>query len=287
MTANRQGIMLGYAFTKKLFERLGSPLIVQPKLEGDRLRSPITEGIPVLLSSSAAVRHSLPHIEDELRKSKFNTIELDGEAYVHGWKHSQIRSIVSRTVNLHPNHKAMQYHVYDIVSGDDQLDRLARLWDILKSREWSYIKPVPFNMVRTLDEVQKLYDYWLAAGYEGIIMRSMYAPYVRKKTVTMLKFKPRLSEYFEILNVIEEVSIKGVQKDTFGAFTCITEDGSQTFSVGSGPTKEQRDKLWENRELLVGSDVKIRFQGYTHARSVPKMQSIDKEWLENMMKSLP
>ncbi|MCP4488981.1 MAG: hypothetical protein GY820_16965 [Gammaproteobacteria bacterium] len=282
----RKDITLPQAYTEKLFNRLGSPLIVQPKIEGDRIRARMYSGIPTLLSSSAAVRNSLPHIQNELLRSPFHEIELDGEAYKHGWKHSQIRSVVSRTRNLHPNHEAIEYWVYDIVSGAPQIERLDNLRGCKTACDWKYIKFVPFKVIYTLDEFQHYYDVCLEKGFEGIIARHMTAPYVRKKTPYLIKLKPRLSEYFEIQGVEEERDKYGRLKNTFGAFTCVTSDGEETFSVGSGPTKMQRQLFWKHRESFKGQEVKVRFQGYTNARNVPKMQSIDSEWLTLMEKIL-
>ena len=283
----RVDIMLAQPFTETLFDRLGSPLIVQPKIEGDRLRAPIRRGKPLLYSSTAAVRNSLPHIVYELAHSPFNTIELDGEAYRHGWKHSQIRSVVSRTKNLHPDHEAIEYWVYDIVSEYPQHERLEQLVSMMCQREWRYLKRVPYKVIYTLDEFQHFYDVCLEKGFEGIIARSYNAPYVRKKTNYMLKLKPRLSEYFEIWGVEEEMDKNGYLKGTFGSFICVTNEAPiKTFSVGSGPTKVQRQLFWQHREHLKGHEVKVRFQSYTNVRNVPKMQSIDPEWLTMMEKIL-
>ncbi len=285
--ADRKDIMLCYPYTEKLFKRLGCPLIVQPKIEGDRLRAVLKEDRTTLYSSSAAVRTSLPHIRKVLDMSLPYNIELDGEAYKHGWKHNQIRSVVGRTKNLHPNHVAIEYWVYDIVSDTPQNFRLAKLQEMAVNYPMLHIKYVPFRTVRSIDEMQIWYDRFLARGFEGIIIRSFNAPYVRKQTVTMLKLKPRLSEYFEIVDVVEEKDKNGILKGSFGAFTCVTQDRKETFNVGSGPTDLQRELLWKHRHLLRGHEIKVRFQGYTNARNVPKMQSIDTDWLKIMTKVLP
>jgi len=283
----RVDIMLAYAFTQKYWDRLNKPVIVQPKLEGDRLRA-ITGGSrnTTLLSSGAKERVSVPHIRKTLLISPIQEVELDGETYVHGMKHSQIRSIVGRTKNIHPCYKVMQYHVYDLINNEVQIDRLERLVCIFEDIPPEIIKMVSYKLVETLNELQTAYEEYLAEGYEGIIIRDPYAKYVRRKTNNMLKLKPRLSEYFTIDDVIEEQDLSGIPKGTFGAFVCITHDQTEFFRVGSGPTKIQRDLLWKYREDLKGHEVKIRFQNYTTARSVPKMQSIDKEWLKITQKLL-
>ena len=117
--AKRTGIMLPQSFTEALFNRIPKPCIVQPKLEGDRLRVEPCYGNALLKTSSAKSRVSVPHIKLLLANAQ-PLPELDGELYVHGMRHSDIRRIVGRSKNLHPDYLKMEYHVYDIVSEDDK-----------------------------------------------------------------------------------------------------------------------------------------------------------------------
>ena len=280
--AKRTGIMLPTLCTDKNIRRLNFPVIVQPKLEGDRLRSVIGVHSVSLKSSGDKIRVSVPHIHDELRISKgLTNIELDGELYAYGYRHSEIRSIVSRTRNLHKDYRNIEYHIYDIVSDEPQGDRLKRLEELMRRELQKHIKLVPHYYAYDISQIQDYYTDFLNQGYEGIIIRDRNSPYSRKKVSTMLKLKPRPSDYFTIIDVVEEVSITGVPKGTFGAFKCTTEDGA-VFNVGSGVTDIQRQIIWSNQSKFIGQTVKVRFQGYTLANKVPKMQSIDKEWASNM-----
>lgn len=279
--SKRTGIMLPVLFTEKLFKRLPKPVFVQAKIEGDRMRAKIEDGNVNLLSSGGKERTSVPHISAELYYSGLKDVELDGELYRHGMEHSEIRSIVSRTKNLHPDHEKIRYYVYDIVSEDKQEKRLKHLSDIFMYNNFEHLRHVTYHIVHTLEKMQYYYDMFLEEGYEGIIIRHPYTSYTRRKVSTMLKLKPRVSDYFKIVGVVEEVSIQGERKNTFGAFICKTHEGA-LFSVGTGPTKPQRDFIWRYREIFKGRRVKIRFQDYTKVRHVPKMQSIDKQWLKDM-----
>lgn len=280
--SERVGIMLPTMFTEKLFKKLGPQVYVQPKIEGDRLRAILSPGKVSLLSSGGKERISIPHIEKELRECGWHGLELDGEIYRHGVRHSEIRSITSRTRNLHPAHEKMEYHIFDIIDdGESQKSRTTLLKLFFKDIKFQYLKYVPFFKVESLEHVQEYYQEFLRLGYEGIIIRSMYANYTRRKVTTILKLKPRVSEYFTIIDIIEEVSKEGVLKETFGAFNCVTKEG-ESFNVGSGPTDYQRNLIWQNRNHFIGTEVKIRFQDYTKVRRVPKLLSIDKKWLENL-----
>ncbi len=280
--AKRTGIMLPQPFTEELFNRLPKPCIVQPKLEGDRLRAIPTHGSILLRTSSDKPRVSVPHIHQALMNYGLKC-ELDGELYVHGMAHSDIRKIVSRTMNIHPDYRKMEYHVYDIVDPDmDQRERLHRLREMVL---YGFIKYVPWFYVYDLEKLQIQYDEFLDQGYEGIIIRHPDRPYKRTKVPWMLKLKPRLSGAFRIVGVEPLVNIAGEVQQTMGSFS-LEDDEGRTFSVGTGPTKEDRLLFWDFQHKLRGRYCKIRFQGYTKANNVPKMQSIDKDWLVEMRKEL-
>lgn len=283
--SKRIGIMLATMFTEKLFDKMQKSVFVQPKIEGDRLRAVCSNGEIQLLSSGAKERISVPHIADELERLGFVNCELDGEVYVHGMRHSEIRSIVSRTVNLHHDYSVMEYHIFDLINDKPQKERVYELRRAYNNIVSDIIKIVPCTSISTIGTLQEYYEWYLSLGYEGIIIRDPNALYTRRKCTTLLKFKPRISEIFEIIGYNEERDLEGIPKGTFGSFICRTPEG-QLFNVGSGPTKYQRQLLWKHRKFMIGRDLKIRFQAYTKLREVPKLLSIDKDWLGGIQKYL-
>lgn len=174
---------------------------------------------------------------------------------------------------MHEDFESIQYHVFDIVDeSSPQLKRsfkLAELFDKYKSK-WKYIQFVPVHLAQTEEEIFKHLDFYYSQDYEGIIVRAPNASYVRKRSVWMMKFKPRQMDHYRITGTTEELSQYGIPKDTLGALIC--EKDGQTFRVGSGSflTQESRKLLWNSREQLVGQYAEVQYQHITPGRGVPR-----------------
>ena len=111
-----KGIMKCVPFEEKRLAKWEPPYICQPKYDGVRCRAvPVPSGY-MLLSSEENVIFSVPHINKVLDKLKGTRLELDGELYLHGMSFEEIVSITSRTVNLHPNYKRMNFHIFDVIN---------------------------------------------------------------------------------------------------------------------------------------------------------------------------
>lgn len=245
----------------------------QPKLDGDRCRVIIKDGEPTLLSSEENIIKSVPHIEYELRTMCLPDMELDGELYIHGESHQHIHSIVSRTENLHPDFEAMQLHVFDIVSGAKQNLRLEEVKTIFSTYR---ADPGPIKRVRTKiisatesSVVEQMQAYY-KEGYEGIILRHPTNLYVRRRSIGIMKFKPRKTDSYLIVGYEQEISIEGIPKQALGALW-LQSDSGQRFKVGSGSflTRENREELWTVRETLSGQIAEVAYQHLTDRR-VPR-----------------
>jgi ATP-dependent DNA ligase len=274
MAAKREGIMLCYPFEERRLAKWKPPYIIQPKLDGDRCRAIINEeSNAILLSSEQHIFNSVPHIYAALKHLGFCNIELDGELYIHGAPHNEIHSIVSRTENLHPDYKLVEFHVFDIVNLHlPQVERTRRLIDLIPTRRnFSPIQLVPSRVVSSLDEIMRVQEEYARLGYEGFVLRDSDANYVRKRSTQVMKFKPRKEDIYEIVGTQEEVSILGIPKNSLGALICRGDDGT-LFNVGSGSllTREARETLWQERETLVGKWARVKYQHLTHASGVPR-----------------
>jgi len=261
-----KNIMKCYPFEEKRLAKWEPPYLVQPKYDGFRCRAISTESGYILLSSEENITFSVPHINEELNRLQLIN-ELDGELYCHGMDFNQISSIVSRTVNLHPDYKQIQLHLFDVVTDHPQVKRLSFL-NLLKDRS-PFIKIAPVNICYTLDEVLKAYDSIIELGYEGIIVRHWQAPYERKRSTFVMKFKPKKEDEYEIIGAQEEIDKEGSPKDTLGALICRSGDGN-TFNVGTGFTDERRRELWEGRDLLIGQLALVKYQHITTGNKVPR-----------------
>ena len=258
------GIMKAYPFEEKRLAKWQPPYIVQPKFDGVRCRSIPIQDETLLLSSEENIIYGVPHLSHELREI---TAELDGELYCHGMSFEEIVSITSRTVNLHPDHKKIQFHVFDIVNEEPQMKRSIDIENLRGLSNWLVVSP--FWLCESLDDVMRTYDNLIELGYEGIIVRHNNAPYVKKRSTFVMKFKGKCEDDYRIVGYKEEFSIDGIPKGTLGALECESGDGN-TFFVGTGFTDDVRRWLWKEKELLIGKYAKVKYQHLTSGRKVPR-----------------
>lgn len=267
----RAGIMLCYPFEEKRLAKWQPPFIIQPKLDGVRCRALIdADGNVQMLSSEMHEINSMPHIISALQNSGLRNIELDGELYVHGKPFNDIVSMTSRTANLRWDYDEMEYHVFDIVSGDVQANRTLLLeQEVAHVIGGESIKVVATSLTDSVDGIMRALESYTFGGYEGIIVRNAWGSYVRKRSTDIMKFKPTRDDVWKIVGFQREVDKDGNPKEALGSLLCSSESG-EPFSVGSGFTREQREEFWKNREILIGLYVRVKYQHLTHGRGVPR-----------------
>ena len=272
----RQGIQLCYPFEEVRLAKWSPPYIVQPKLDGDRcwnqpdLLQPDKPKCD-LITSEGNIFQSVPHINKELEDSLIGNLPLDGELYSHELYqeggHELIFSIVSRTKNLHPRHTEMEFHVFDLKFDEPQARRITYLQDV-HNNFLPHIKLVPFFIAQSLDDVKRSYDEIIKLGYEGIVVRHMEATYVERRSIYLMKFKPKKHDTYMITGWNEEISIDGIPKGRIGSLI-LTSGVGDTFSVGAGLDADQKAYLWNIRDMLRGANAIIFYQHLTN-KSIPK-----------------
>lgn len=267
----RTGIMLCYPFEEKRLAKWQAPYIIQPKLDGDRCRACIdSEGKCVLLSSEENIISSVPHINKALEALHLHNVEFDGELYVHGAPHSDIHSIVSRNVNLHPDYSLMEYHIFDIIQEGPMLERYSNLADMEPCiKHPLYLVSTEF--VHDVSGIMHFADMMSEQQYEGFVVRDINGLYIRKRSTQLMKFKPRKEDIYEIVGYAEEIDKNGVPKNTLGALVCRGDDGTR-FNVGSGSllTREARINLWQDKENIIGKYAHVKYQHITTVGHVPR-----------------
>ena len=263
----RAGVMLCYPFEEKRLAKWSPPYIVQPKLDGVRCRAVWTDELNsyVLLSSTQHQIVSVPHIVAALNKSGLRA-ELDGELYCHGMSFEDIYGRTARTVNEHLDSEAIEFHIFDVINGQAQIERTS--WLIKQLLEHP-IKIVDYRICSNLDDIMNHYVQILNKGFEGIIVRHIEAPYMRRRSTWMMKFKPKKDDWYSVVGVQEEIDKHGNPKGTLGAIICTGDDGTR-FGVGSGLTRDQRDDFWKRKHKLIGGLCHVQYQHITSGKNVPR-----------------
>jgi len=84
-----------------------------------------------------------------------------------------------------------------------------------------------------------------------------------------MKFKPKKSDWYEIIDFKEEIDKNDRPKNRLGAFICMDSFGN-TFSVGSGLTDHLRHAYWSDRSNLVGKFARVEYQHITPGKQIPR-----------------
>ena len=279
----RAGVQLCYPFEEKRLAKWEPPYIVQPKLDGERCRAVWhdTHGY-LLISSTERIIESVPHINAALNKTGLRA-ELDGELYRHGSTFEEISSVVSRTVNLHPEHQAIEFHIFDVVNEEaTQLNRAMWLADnFVPTEKLAFVET---QVAESLEEIMNHYVQFLNKAYEGIVVRHINAPYLRRRSTWVMKFKPKKDDWYKVFGYSLEKDKHGNPKPgRLGRI--IMADGDMPFlyeypydkklpegyfSAGSGLTDDQRARYWAERDRLPGSLCHVQYQHITPGKQVPR-----------------
>ena len=262
-----------YPFEEKRLAKWEPPYIVQPKYDGDRGKGyPLPQGGYIFLTSEENPVLLLPHINEALLNSNLTDVILDGEFYNHHLflegGHELIHGIVSRTKNIHPRYKEMEFHLFDVEDEEPQTIRLRTVVGI-GGMDIPYIKPAPYWLCSNLDEVKKAYDNIVnILGYEGIIIRHFCNPYEKKRSLYVMKFKPKKKDTYKIIGWNEEISKDGIPKGRIGSLT-LSSQSDDVFSVSAGLNDEERNDLWDIRDTLSTMNAVVHYQHLTN-KGVPK-----------------
>ena len=255
--AKREGVMLAYLADEGRIRRLGDRVFAQPKLKGERCRVEWFKDDPVLLSSYGNEFTCLPHIKDALMQFSESKIPFDGELYDHGRPFDGkdgIHSIASRRTNPHPKYEVLQFHIFDIQW--EESSQWHRIHQLMEFKDDKLFDNSPLELVATsiiyVEDWLPFMSAYVEDGYEGIILRSPIALYRPKRDVGLLKIKPTETDEYQIVDVLEAISIEGTPKGMVGAFM-VKDREDIVFKVGAGKLKhKQREKYWKIKHDLIG-----------------------------------
>jgi len=271
----RKGVMLAHPLSEaKLKKWKGDTCACQPKFDGNRCRAyRDSNGDVVLFSSQANVITSMPHINRQLSELMDIHQHWDGELYKHGMLVQDIRARVGRTTNLHPDHKAINFHVFDSVDNPKLpfLQRYSRVFVALKGVRTENIRLVRTNIIKFAQMSEFLGEY-IEEGYEGIILRNKESVYETKRSGGLLKYKPRHVDYYKITGAEQAISADGYPLGMLGAVHLTDAEGN-TFKAGAGCLNHSERIIlwgdyWHDNRALIGRWAKIKYPNLT-ARKIP------------------
>jgi DNA ligase-1 len=162
----------------------------------------------------------------------------------------------------------MEYHVYDLIdtsnlemSFNERSQLLSKLHKAVKPKS---VKLVETKVIKSEEEMKKLYEKYLENGYEGAMLRNTESPYKFGPTRSndLIKIKPTDESEAKIVDFTEG---EGNEKCLVLWIIEWTDKNGKKTNVTVRPmgTHDERAKLYKEGKKYLGKKLTIRYQGLT------------------------
>lgn len=231
-------------------------LCVQAKLDGIRaitFYNASSKEIKMMSRSNRELE-TVQHLKDSLltHLTKFSPdtdIILDGELYIHGNTFQENVTLVKNTPTKED--EKIFYHIYDIVSDTDFLNRNITLKELF-SENVKYINLVE-TYVTTKNSLELYFTHAIDAGYEGIMVRIPNSKYTtNKRSSDLLKYK----KFKDIALPIVDITPNDANPNHG---TVWVEYNGQRTKTGAKLSHKEREDLLINKDSLIGKTAEIRY----------------------------
>lgn len=242
------------------------PVFSQPKFDG--MRAIITaDGA---FSRGNKEWKSVPHITEALRPvfEKYPDLVLDGELYSHTLKDNfnKMSSLLTKTKPtpgaLQESAGIVQYYVYDIDMPEDfgaRFDKISEIASEFPDVFGSTLILVDTILCNNEEELDKEYDAYLSAGYEGQMVRQTSTGYENRRSKSLLKRKKFFDSEYEIIRFEEG---RGNKSGMVGKVFCLHPQRGE-FKANIKGTHSWMKELWENKDEYVGKVATVEFPNLT------------------------
>jgi DNA ligase-1 len=260
---------------------------LEPKLDGVRVLMtviPSDFGLTVVsYSRNGKVFENFTHIEEQISlnwttmvracagvdqgRSLIDGFVLDGE--VIGNTFQELMRQARRKTDVQADDSV--FNIFDIVPLNEfreghwnaQLKKRIALLDNMRPviQNMPNVELLPHIMVDLdtaagKDQLERYAKDNVNAGFEGIMIKNMDAPYLCKRSTDWMKWKPTITVDLEVVGV-EEGTGRNVGR--LGALVCAgVDDGKEiSVNVGSGFSDTDRDDYWTNRNMVIGRTAEV------------------------------
>ena len=256
---------------------------IEQKLDGVRVLAVITKTTVNLYSRNGKPFDNFPHIVESLEdiKNKFAKLfqsnphgfvldgEIIGESFQALMKQAQRKSDVQTT--------GMTYSVFDLLPLVDfergfwnaqqykRLDLLEEYRAVFESTDCVRIMDgieVDLTTAEGHDIMRRYAEDAVEAGFEGIMIKDLGAPYECRRSTFWMKWKPTITVDLNIVGFEEGT---GRNEGRLGAIICegVDNDRRINVNVGSGLSDANRDEYWSARDQLLGDVIEVEADAVT------------------------
>jgi len=259
-------------------KKLTGKKLLEPKLDGVRVVTVInaTNKTATMYSRNGKILENFPHITSAIEANidRFErSLVLDGEMVSSSFQ--ALMKQVHRKSDVKSEDARLM--LFDIIPVSEFQRGESSMGQGRRSKLLRSMKPT-FDLIGSIDiipqievdldsyvgelEFKEYNKEAIEAGFEGIMIKTVDAPYECKRSTSWLKMKPFIEVSLEITNVEEGT---GKNEGRLGAFVCSgVDDGRQiTVNVGSGFSDDDRIEYWANRDTQPGQVVEVRADAIT------------------------
>jgi DNA ligase-1 len=265
----------------------------RPEMKGTKRLEPKLDGVRVLLmvipsdfgdvtticfSRNGKQFDNFGHIEEQVRNNwikiarghqnaLINGFVLDGE--VIGNTFQELMRQARRKTDVQAEDSV--FNIFDVIPLQEfreghwnaQLNQRIQLLEAMRPviDTMPNVELLPHIMVNLdtaagKDQLERYAKDQVNAGFEGIMIKNVDAPYECKRNTFWMKWKPTITVDLEVVGVEEGT---GRNLGRLGALVCAGEDDGKeiTVNVGSGFSDIDRDSLWADRNMVIGKTCEI------------------------------
>lgn len=272
--------------TSKALKLLPDRMIVQYKIDGYRLNIHVLNNGEVLIRTrNGKVVDGYNDLEAEAAEKLPRGYVYDGEIVapeLFDW----IQKNVENGGDTEANRDLFSEVMSHAFSKEDNKKGIFNMFDMVPIKEWNSQKTTQTleertnninKMVRPLDlkhitivptskvylkknpedlaEIVEKFHHFISIGWEGLMIKNWDAVYEFKRSKNLLKMKMMDNIDLVVVDVFEGT---GKYKGMLGG-VYVDYKGYQV-GVGSGWTDEQRQKYWDNKNLILGKTIEIAYQ---------------------------
>ena len=260
---------------------------LEPKLDGVRVLLvviPSDNGMTTICySRNGKVFENFRHIEEQIEnnyikicratrgtdqgRGLINGFVLDGE--VIGNTFQELMRQARRKTDVQAGDSV--FNIFDIVPLEDfrrgywnaqlskRIDLLEAMRPVVDTMPNVELLPhimVDLDTAAGRDQLDRYAKDNVNAGFEGIMIKELEAPYICKRSTDWMKWKPTITVDLEVIGVEEGT---GRNKGRLGALVCEgSDDGKHiTVNVGSGFSDDDRDNYWTDSNHVIGRTAEI------------------------------
>lgn len=252
-------VMLAHDYHKR-GKDIQFPCFVQPKLDGTRCVAVPGKG---LFSRNKKAYPHLEHIQEEVnRLNRLNAnVVLDGELYSEELTFQEIVGLV-KSETLKPGDDVKQLniklHVYDLVCDLPYEQRWMNLVLLFRRLRFQHLVLVVSERCAGEAEMKEKHAEYMAAGYEGIMLRNASGLYRGVRSVELQKYKEFLDQEYRVVGFQEGAGLE----EGCVLWICETTSGAR-FSCRPRGTREERQRLFQEGDAHVGKMLTVRYQEET------------------------